>query len=102
MKKSEQERIRETIGEVIKKAAGDKKFRELCLKDPEQAITKITNRKFSWTKDIQFTEDKDEISERVFLLPSLRSDDELDEHLLDQITGGCSIVIAQSKIMCIE
>lgn len=80
------EDIDKAVKSVGAKAATDKKFREMVLKNPNEAIKEITGKDVPASYRLKIIE-ADSNFDDTFVLPPFRSE-ELSENELEQVAGG--------------
>ncbi|MGE5606303.1 MAG: NHLP leader peptide family RiPP precursor [Bacteroidota bacterium] len=82
-----QKDIENAFQKISKRAMTDKSFRELCLKNPAQAIKEATGKELPAEVTIKFVENQG--ADATFVLPNFKANpDELNEKELDAVAGG--------------
>ena len=87
------EEVKNVVEEIMSKSAQDKEFRELALNDVKKAMQEVAPTKEIPEKvTLKFVENRNELSnnEKAFILPPLSG--EVDDELLESVTGGSCIV----------
>ena len=80
-----QQEVEETVREIRRRAAQDREFRELALRDPAAAVKEIAGKEIPEGYKLEVIESKPGVHHTMVLPPM---DDELDDEVLDSIAGG--------------
>ena len=80
-----QETVNEVLGQIYKKAATDRTYRELCLSQPEEAIKQVTDQPLPEGFTVRFIENT---ADATFVLPDFIGDTELSDEQLEVVVGG--------------
>lgn len=99
------EDVKEALIKLLRKASYDSSFREICLEQPEQAFNQISDKKWPGHLTLTFVEKNASTKQTedtiVIELPPFEKG-RLNDDELDTISGGCSVAISQSIVICIE
>ncbi len=99
------EDIKEALIKLLRKASYDSSFREVCLEQPEQAYNQVTDKNWPGHLTLIFVEKNVSAKQTedtiVIELPPFEKG-RLNDDDLGTVSGGCSVAISQSIVICIE
>lgn len=95
----QKEDIQGAFQKISKRAMTDKNFRELCLKNPAQAIKEEMGKELPSDYKVKFIENQG--ADATFVLPDFKANpSELNDQELDAVAGGKGGCVASCGLSC--